>query len=526
MKSAKLPEAEYCESPFPDMLVRVSFHERKNGVYITGVARSRKTHKQILPLIKHTKTIQRGESLDACKRTIVSLVSASYQARVCRDDANANLLDNGENRFVLALQTYMEENNTFPNWAKTTQTQYFKLYNRVFGLLQDVQNNAILTDVDLEPVKDVLRKQVSQSKHSYKSIELNENRVRAIVHHASSVYRIVSAFWNEKYPKKRLPEPQWSMDNPKKSSKEQLKMLDPRTREKFCRELYTLSETQPALVKSAVLMLLNLRTAEAAAVEEKDVQFYDDEEVGSYSVVNVFFQTSDGIQKTPMLKTKQSTRMIPAGFWHTEVLKRCFAALQASGEPGMVGSGDLAEWILERLIAAGCNVENVKPPASELDDVGSLAAYILRRDAASLMKNLMGMASYEIDFLMGHKTKISKAARSDLRLAEQQKKLVAKMNRFCYMDTLTNSPAVTPIRLAHGVELQTIDYHELRLQTPQYATRCELEFKASEPGESISIVCPAELADKLQLRSKKEITMIKPALGCVTKEDDYEKAKD
>ena len=97
-KSAKdLPEVEYCESSFPDMLVRVSYHERKGSIYIIGVARSRKTHRPIVPLIRHTKTI-RGESLEAGKRTIISLVNASYKARVCREEGAANLLDNGENR--------------------------------------------------------------------------------------------------------------------------------------------------------------------------------------------------------------------------------------------------------------------------------------------------------------------------------------------------------------------------------------------------------------------------------------------
>lgn len=324
----------------------------------------------------------------------------------------------------------------------------------------------------------------------------------------------------------RLPELKWSTDNPKKSVKEQPKMLDPETREKFCRIIHDQVEDNPALAKGAVLMMLNLRTAEAAAVEEKDVSFCNDEKVGLYSIIKVFYQSQDGVQKTPILKTEQSTRTIPAGYWHTEVLKKCFAVLRKTGENAMTSSGELSEWVLEKLKEAGCRVENIMPPASNLADVGSLAAYILRRDSASLMKNQMGMSSYEIDKQMGHKTKGNKAAHPDLQLAEEQKKLVAKMNRFCYMRTITKAPAVTPIQLAHGKELQTIDYDKLCLQMPQYASRCELEFRASEPGESISIVCPAELADKLQTRSRSEPYIIKPALGCATKEEDYEKAEE
>lgn len=526
MKSAKMPELEYCESSFPDMLVRVSFHKGKGGTYVIGEARDRKTQRRIQPLIKHTKKFLQGESLEACKRTVVSLVSASYQKRVYGASGTAKLFDGSANRFLLALDTYLEKKGTFSEWAQNTQKQYCRFYDRVFGLLQDVQENSILTNVDLEPVKEVLTNQVSASKNSYKNAEKNENRVKTIIHHASTVYQIVSAFWDEEYPTLRLPELQWSTDNPKRSVKEQLKMLDPATREKFCRKLYDLAEDKPALVKGAVLMLLNLRTAEAAAVEEKDVKFCEDKEVGSYSVINVFYQSQDGVQKTPILKTKQSTRMIPAGYWHTEVLKKCFAALQKTGESAMTSSSELAEWILEKLKEAGCRVENVMPPASELADVGSLAAYILRRDAASVMKNQMGMSSYEIDFLMGHKQRGNKSEHPDLRLAEEQKKLVAKMNRFCYMRTLTKAPAVTPIQLAHGNELQTIDYDKLCLQMPQNTSRCELEFRASEPGESISIVCPAELAGKLQIRSRRETTIIKPALGCVTKEEEYEKAEE
>ena len=522
-KRAANMEPEYVRIPDSDLTVRVSVHTRKDGsMYLQGIACDSKTLYRLSPAIKYTRTWYRGEAKESCQRMVVNLVRAAYQKRVKGENAEAENFET-ENKFLLALDEYLNNGSAFHDWAENTQKQYCGFYRRIFEHLKDAQDNSTLNNYDLEPIKEVLTNQVARSKNSIKSKERNDQRVERIILQGSAVYTIVSGAWNVAHPGSRLPQLLWSVNRSKSIKKEQAKMLDSATRERFCERLYDLSETYPAFVKGAVLMMLNLRTAEAAAITEADVRFVsDDARIGAYCVVEVSYQTTDGITRIESLKTEQSHRVIPGGYWHTEVLRKCFAALRLTGSTGMTAPAVLSAWILNLLREAGCNIESLTPPASESRNIGDLAAYILRRDAASLMKNQVGMTSYEIDYLLGHKTKGSQTAHPDLRLKEEQKRLVEKMNRFCYMRTLTKAPAVTPIQLPQESELQTIPYVEMRLQMPQRAARCELEIVASEPGESISIVCPAEIADRIKFHSRKEEIKSRPALGCITKEEDYE----
>lgn len=521
--NAETRKTVWLESPNPDLLVRVSQYESKDrGPYLVGIAYTREPVTQILPEIKRTRMIRNGDSVELCRKIIVNRVTDAVKARTRGKGCGENQQNKEMNRFLLALEEYLKKNGGLPHLARNTERQYVSFYNRVFEILKDTQDCAILLNTDLEPVVKELTRQVSGSKLSKKSEESIRNRVQAIISYASTVYKEVSLYWNHEHPEARIPELQWSVVKNARVIREQPKMLKQSMRERFCRRLYNQIAIHPIMVKGAALMLLNLRTAEAAAVQKTEVQFVEDKEVGSYCVIDVFYQTPDGIERTTKLKNDQSTRRIPAGYWFTEVLKKCFAILEESGETGMVAPNKLADWILNELKAAGCNVNDIKPPASELEDVGSLAAYILRRDAASLMKNRMGMTSPEIDFFMGHKQREAKSKHADFTLAEEQKKLVMKMNRICYMPELARFPAYVPIRLEHGCDMQTIDYEKLVLDLPPYSTRCSVEVTASEPGESVTIVCPKELEELIQIHTRKETKKSKPALGCTSKEEEHE----
>ena len=358
-----------------------------------------------------------------------------------------------------------------------------------------------------------IKRQVQKSTKSKTDDVSNTRRAFYIIQRALSVYKIIKEDWDEKNPQSTLPRIDWNPPRNRTVALEQVKTLGDRIRQRFCEELYKRSELEPALAKSAVMMMLSLRTAEAAAITAGDVSFIEDEKVGLYAVVKVYSQVKKRKNKVSDLKTPQSVRLITAGYWAATMLQKCFKTIQASERSGIVDPAVLSGWILDVLETVGFNTKDVTPPALNAVDIGDLSAYILRRDAASLMMNVMGLEPYEYARLIGHTLNESEFKHEDSRHPEEQRKVVQKQSRYIYSTRITNNPSVVPIELKHGDDQKTIDYTEIHFTAPQAASHGLFVFQAREAGESIRIRCPKHLVEAIKVYNRQFETQDRPALG-------------
>lgn len=374
-------------------------------------------------------------------------------------------------------------------WAESTEKIAIQNYTRLCKYLV----NYLPVDEFSEDVHRYIEQafcdSVRQHGNSGGNQDTMENSAHTALRYGVVVYQVVREFWNDRHPEKALPEIDWQLQwsyhiaNP-----EQFKELDDEIRKNFCLLLRQEAATSPALVKSAVLMMLSLRTAEAAAITMEQIDFAED-----YCIISVLQQVQNA-KVTKRLKTENGYRILPAPKWHTELLRKCFEELKRKNMDGFIPAEHVSDWVYRKLERCGCTKEMFSKASRDMSgklDADSISAYILRRDFASLAKNTMGFSKDEIDFFLGHKTKFAKKNLIDYRLPENRQKLLAKLERYVFDPELTLNPAYHPIELSHGDDLALLPYRKIKLKLPDYATHHTLTIRASEPGDTVVVHFPA-----------------------------------
>jgi hypothetical protein len=117
-----------------------------------------------------------------------------------------------------------------------------------------------------------------------------------------------------------------------------------------------------------------------------------------------------------------------------------------------------------------------------------VAAYILRRNRASVWKNICGFTQDEIDYLLGHR-RIQKGHRpfnpQDLDVLREW---IRKNSRYDILPKISSNPLHKPIQLVHGTEVEIIPFNTVRLANVSLSPlRVTISIDAAEPGEMIKI---------------------------------------
>lgn len=400
-------------------------------------------------------------------------------------------------------------------WAESTEKIAIQDYNRLCKYLVDyLPVDEFSVDVH-KYVEQAFGERVRQHGNSSGNQDTMDNSAQTALRYGVEVYQVVREFWNEHHPENKLPEIDWQIrSNNRIPNAEQFKMLSSEIRQNFCALLKSHAKTQPALVKSAVLMMLGSRTAEAAAVTAQQITFYAD-----HSIVSVI-QQSKGTMAMKRLKTKNSYRILPAPKWHTELLRICFSALAQSSQNGLIPAEQLSAWVYDQLVQCGCTKDFLEQARKKMHGdlhADSISAYVLRRDFASLATTIMGFTKNETRYYLGHKQRYAKKNMVDYRLPENAQLLLDKLERYVYDKTLSMNPAFHPRKALHGEDFTLPEYCEVKIEQPDYATHHTITAVAREPGEPIVIHLPAgtkiDICDCTIISKKFDPTISKPVIG-------------
>ena len=264
--------------------------------------------------------------------------------------------------------------------------------------------------------------------------------------------------------------------------------------------------TDPKNVFSAVIMTGGgTRTAETVAVLPKEIQFYD-----RYCVVPIICQEEKGV-RVPRLKTDNSYRLLVLSNWATEILKNCIKEMGLPNDYDLplMSANELSAWIRNALTRFGPSfmnrAEKIEATNPDRDEKGNtiydVSAYVLRRNAASRWLNVDGLSHDEVDMLLGHKSKRLNPVLF-LSTEEDQREIAQKLERFVYSPHFSAHPALSPVELRDGSELEIIPYSEMTFKNvTDHPMRIRIDCAAVIPGESAWITMPEEACENISARS-------------------------
>lgn len=335
-------------------------------------------------------------------------------------------------------------------WSSGTQDTAFEEFKRFSEPIE-----AVIETGDVEHLQKSIRESVSKHGNSKNAVSV-EKTVHSIMFRLAVVYNELRA----RYPALLLPDLSIAPLGRATHRQDELpKMLPEHVRQAFLRELEARVATDPAHVKSAVAMTLGARTAEACAADADDITF------SANGCTVAFCAQMKGSQKVGTLKTLSSYRVVPGTQWHARMLKECIDAADALGASLHADPKDTAKHIKKLLISSDMTPQMLREAEHDMslinDEAADLSAYILRRDFASLAKNVMGLSSFEIDMLLGHKNYSRKVAHPDLRNPAELDRIRAAMERYIYSAEMSNNPSVSAVNLQPGADVSLISYQTI-----------------------------------------------------------------
>lgn len=237
-------------------------------------------------------------------------------------------------------------------------------------------------------------------------------------------------------------------------SNEMLKVIPSEVFSKFCSLLRTDCTKNPELVLCSVIMVHGARTSEAAGVRLMDISIRDD-----HADVSIFQQERNKL-RIQILKTDFSRRVMIVSNWGMQLVKICAKHItdDSTGDWCYISAEELNDYIIEKLRLAGMTSTAIGAMLAELnlDAVNNvsdrISSYILRRNFASIARNLMGLSLDEVDAQLGHRGGV------DITKADVRAKVVKKINRFRFDAPVAPDSWDSPISLA-GAETVVVDQY-------------------------------------------------------------------
>lgn len=283
------------------------------------------------------------------------------------------------------------------------------------------------------------------------------------------------------------------------SQTEQIKSLPQGVRQLFASKLKEFIYRDPRLALSMIAMFdCGLRTAEAAAVWLDVICF-----TPAVSFISVYYQIKDG-NRTKILKSTSSYRRVPLTTWGTTMIKLCCSHMPADSSDDTFWVCDnkkLSSTVKKLLLECGLtddyisSMQDIMLASPEYDDEGKpihdISAYILRRDWGSRARNICGLSSLEIDYLLGHKIKIPQRKRADFTSLSTQAYMSQKLERFVYDPQVSTHPGCTPYSIGHSTELDFIPYDIIRLvNSSDEPISVKLDIEAVVNSEPMVVIAP------------------------------------
>jgi hypothetical protein len=293
---------------------------------------------------------------------------------------------------------------------------------------------------------------------------------------------------------------------------EQIKSLPRPVLTSFCAALNTLVETEPYNVFFAIFCVFGCRPAEAAGLKPSSLNWSNE-----FCVAMINGQEQDG-EVIYKLKNEYSRRKIIIPFWGFVLLKKCCDVIgeeYPKGSQAMNSASKCAQWVKQLLLECAENRilannldnlvtsipdddkdgSNVVHGELRQDDLQKIACYVLRRNFASIARNIMGLSLLETDCLLGHaplgdNTRMLKSCIPDFNSPITQCRIAKKMERFIFDPNFSLNPACSPYHLSNE-STPLIEFSEYVIENnSDFESTISLDLTAAEAGECIKITAP------------------------------------
>ena len=484
----------------------------EKGYCVTGIA----LNEQGKP-VSHTKRVCKTsskKSIPGKKQVVVNRINAALAAKASKSQTrtSADGLDE-DNPFVQAYHRVLDSGNPInENWNEDSRhaaMTYF--YRHILVFLQKLDDMEFLAS-DREKLEQEIFDDINANKHSRGVDRTMRQTAQRRLIEAGLIYDAM----RKEDPS--LPAIKFCLEkHDRPIQAETLKSLPREVRHRFASELERRAKDEPEMVFGAVLMWdAGLRTGEAAAVSyDIDIRFINK----NHGVVYVEWQEKDGL-RSPILKTKNSYRMVPLSYWGTTMLQRCVEAVppkDIAPNAAPRRKRDLSEWIRALLTECGCDeafwqlAQEYERQNPDRDDDGKMiydiSAYVLRRERCGIWRNVCGLTQTECDYLLGHAVRISQRKRVDMRTTEAQISVAKKLERFVYASNVSDHPYHRAFELIHGSDIDVIPFEAMRfVNTAKVTIRVNLSMEAKIVGEPILLLLPTDAQiDRIHRRSSKTI---------------------
>ena len=424
-----------------------------------------------------------------------------------RDGSSYKDLDTSSS-IVQTFIELIEKKVRIREWADSTQkaaTAYF--LKNTLPEIQHVVNEEDFTDSSREELKEKMMVYSLSNERSQKRLENADAGAETHLYEASVIY----AAMQERNPS--LPDITFVKEGKKsRIQTEQIKSLIISIHRKVRKEIEMIVEDDPMMARGAALMDGGLRPAEAAAVQGKS--FF---KIGNNLGVEVICQEQDG-KRMSRLKSDSGYRKVVLDEWCSSVITRCNELIEERKlefeEFTTIRGTEISKWVKGALKRSGCDDNYIKEAMQilkdhpEYDDKGfpesDVAAYILRRNRASIWKNFCGFTQEEIDYLLGHK-KIKKGRRSfNVQDRELLRTWALKNSRYDIFPEISDNPANKSVGLKNGTKMDIDPFHSMKFTNVSlFPIKVTLNIVTTEAGEAVVIRTNGEIGDKSRYTSKR-----------------------
>lgn len=413
---------------------------------------------------------------------------------------------------------------------------YFK--NRILHQLDVLGTKA--DSADLAEIKDALVEKALKSKNSIGDFETATKSVSQYLHRVNWILEQLYEL-NPALPH-RLFDTEGINALP---MVDQVKYIRDDVRVKFA---YLLTKMPHCgLAMGAGLMVTGgTRTAEACAVKIGELSLRD-----GYVVIPILYQIKNG-KRIPRLKTDAAYRYCICGSLMHHLVVQRLDYLRGLGytneeiaEMPLVSFPDdpcryadpssLSAFARELLQLCGFKKEDFRLVAAltrrepDLDGDGvpetDISAYALRRDWAGCAIHLCGMASADVDYLMGHKN--PEAKEKDYTNYDVQADLAGQLERHTFLPEYSRHPYYNAICPIPGKTIDLTGYSGYRVTAGKEPIEVTLRITTCESGNRLvfttdgTVVSPPE--SQTGAKDSPRLRKNRPMIGPVTSPDKYRK---
>ncbi len=479
---------------------------RKNGqVKMSGVLVDSRTHIRLDEDIRTTKTVPSTADIDIAAGQMIATMVQRYHALASKGKCPAGA---SEKRYTSAYALLNEDELRqliLPGWrAESTKKQgiaYFKSYLALLDTYCD-------RDPDATDREEILQKlQTAAEEHGNHRGNPNLTAKKVEIH--AKAVNAQYAVFRELVPQLALPEIVLPLPQGVSCTmEEQVKALSTEVRVKLSTLLLRLIEN--GLAAGAVIMLCGMaRTAEACAPLFGEILLK-----GDFAVYAILTQANGRAVRIDDLKTDSAYRLIilpkfavdailarkqylnKLGYSDAEIQK--MPVVSSPRNPAKMASPDeLSAFVRELLIMLGHEADYWKSAEAlmevepDRDDSGRRerdpSAYVLRRNACTLLCNVAGLDPDLVDALMGHKL-LAGSVRWDrfIRRPDNWAQLANQMERIVYHPEHSANPALRPLAISAE-------------QQEQHDAQIGFVLQATEETDLILAVDAAEAADEIKI---------------------------